>query len=191
MHRGRQGCSTFHLGPPPRKTMQSRDMSRRLVLVLSTAAQQQPRVEINLWPSIKEAADSQAMHFIFFVMHTLYIALCYAASDLADWPAFWSQPPLSPLTTPGAPEAGVCACHWPSPRHAIDDSYSLMKLYSSFLSRAALTRWTLTIHPLSGTHLFPLLLRVLTSHLLPERLLSWLPQRYGCCLVKTKEKRDP
>lgn len=66
----------------------------------------------------------------------------------------------------------ACGCQPPSPRHAIDDSYSLMKLYSSFLSRAALTRWTLTIHPLSGTHLFPLLLRVLTSHLLPERLLS-------------------
>lgn len=66
----------------------------------------------------------------------------------------------------------VCGCHRPSPCHAIDDSYSLMKLYSSFLSRAALTRWTLTIHPLSGTHLFPLLFRVLTSHLLPERLVS-------------------
>lgn len=70
--------------------------------------------------------------------------------------------------------------------HAIDDSYSQMKLYSSFLSRAALTRWTLTIHPLSGTHLFPLLLRVLTSHLLPERLLSatkgWMLLQ--CCLLK-------
>lgn len=78
--------------------------------------------------------------------------------------------PLSAHHTWG-PEL-ACGCHRPSPRHAIDDSYSLMKLYSSFLSRAALTRWTLTIHPLSGTHLFPLLLRVLTSHLLPERLVS-------------------
>lgn len=50
----------------------------------------------------------------------------------------------------------------------IDDSYSPMKLYSSFLSRAALARWTMTINPLSGTHLFLLLLRVLTSRSLPQ-----------------------
>lgn len=43
-----------------------------------------------------------------------------------------------------------------------------MKLYSSFLSRAALARWTMTINPLSGTHLFLLLLRVLTSRSLPQ-----------------------
>lgn len=78
--------------------------------------------------------------------------------------------PLSAHHTWGP--ALACGCHWPSPRRSIDDSHSLMKLYSSFLSRAALTRWTLTIHPLSGTHLFPLLLRVLTSHLLPQSPVS-------------------
>lgn len=43
------------------------------------------------------------MHFIFFVMHALYIAICNIGSDLPDWPAFQSQPSLcSPHLRPRA-----------------------------------------------------------------------------------------
>lgn len=146
-------------------------------------------VEINLWPSLRlyqriseffAAQLSIALHPLCnaCTLHCLCIIL--ARTCLIDLHSRAS--PLSAHHTWG-PEL-ACGCHRPSPRHAIDDSYSLMKLYSSFLSRAALTRWTLTIHPLSGTHLFPLLLRVLTSHLLPERLVSategWMLLHAAC-----------
>lgn len=49
------------------------------------------------------------MHFIFVVMHALYIAICNIGSDLADWPAFQSQPGLC------SPHLGPSAGVWLSP----------------------------------------------------------------------------
>ncbi len=69
----------------------------------------------------------------------------------------WAAPP------------GACCCQRGRPPRWIDDSHSVMKLYSSSLSRAALARWSVTIHPLPGTHLFLVLLRVLTSHWLSQK----------------------
>lgn len=49
------------------------------------------------------------MHFISLVMHALYIAMCNIGSDLADWPAFQSQPGLC------SPHLGPSAGVWLSP----------------------------------------------------------------------------
>lgn len=62
--------------------------------------------------------------------------------------------------------------------------------------QAVLARWTLTIYRLSGTHLFTLLLGVLTSHWLsekdsvswighPHKNSSWLPPTFTRFLIKS------
>lgn len=130
------------------------------------------------------------MHFIFFVMHALYIAMCNIGSDLPDWPAFRSQPsPCSPHLGPGA---GV----WLSPAIATPcDWWQLFTDEAVFIipvqgctdqmdpDHPSTVRDTSVPVVAQSTNKSPAPWKAAVSHRGMDAA--------ACCLLKTREEKDP